>query len=281
MALVAWLADWPVSSGLAASTSESLKSLHSLPSPNIFSLPDPDDRSLPDTPSPAVISRLLLPDLRTLPPSDLAIDTLPDGSRELRLSNTIWNSGAGALELEGEFSPETRKTRVVQHVQAQTGTQLDHLVGEFVWHPGHDHWHFAGFSIYELWTLTPAGELDSVASSSGKLSYCVIDTDNIDRQKKGIPSRRRYYGCGQALQGLSAGWGDTYKSFLDGQSIHLAAVEDGFYALKSTVNPDAMLLEANYDNNAALLYLDIRGEHVELITAEEITERRCQENGWC
>ena len=42
----------------------------------------------------------MLPDLRTLPPSDLEIVILPDGARELRLSNTIWNSGAGAPELE-------------------------------------------------------------------------------------------------------------------------------------------------------------------------------------
>ncbi len=75
---------------------------------------------------PAISSRLMLPDLRTLPPSDLEIVVLPDGSRELRLSNTIWNSGAGALELEGEINPRTRMTRVVQNVHARarrrTGT---------------------------------------------------------------------------------------------------------------------------------------------------------------
>ncbi len=201
--------------------------------------------------SPAISSRLMLPDLRTLPPSDLEIVILPDGSRELRLSNTIWNSGAGALELEGEINPRTRMTRVVQNVHARAGAELAHLVGEFVWHPTHDHWHFAGFSIYELWTLAPSGVLDEIVSSSDKVSYCVIDTDIIDRQNQSFEPRRGYYGCGRALQGLSAGWGDTYKSFLDGQEIHLAGVEDGFYALKSTTNPDASLLEANYSNNAA------------------------------
>ena len=223
----------------------------------------------------------MLPDLRTLPPSDLEIVILPDGARELRLSNTIWNSGAGALELEGEINPRTRMTRVVQNVHAHAGTELAHLVGEFVWHPTHDHWHFAGFSIYELWTLAPSGALDEIISSSDKVSYCVIDTDIIDSQNPSFAPRRGYYGCGKALQGLSAGWGDTYKSFLDGQEIHLAGVADGFYALKSTTNPDGSLLEANYSNNAALLYLSIQGTRIELVAPEALAERRCSENRWC
>lgn len=248
--------------------------------------PDPDFHGQngivqPIVLSPATSSRLRLPDLRTLPPSDLEIVVLPDGSRELRLSNTIWNSGAGALELEGEINPRTRMTRVVQNVNARAGTELVHLVGEFVWHPTHDHWHFAGFSIYELWTLAPTGALDEIVSSSDKVSYCVIDTDIIDRENPNFAPRRGYYGCGKALQGLSAGWGDTYKSFLDGQEIHLAGIEDGFYALKSTTNPDASLLEANYSNNAAVLYLSIQGTRLELVAPEGLAERRCSENGWC
>ena len=108
-----------------------------------------------------------------------------------------------------------------------------------------------------------------------------LAVESDTRSNEGFTPRRRYYGCGQALQGLSAGWGDTYKSFLDGQSIHLAVVEDGIYALKSTANPEAILLEADYQNNAALLYLEIRGERIELIAPEELAERRCQEIGWC
>jgi len=112
------------------------------------------------------------------------------------------------------------------------------------------------------------------------VSYCVIDTDIINDQTNGFSSRRRYRGCGQSLQGLSAGWGDTYKSFLDGQSLHLAVLKDGYYGLKSTANPDAILLESNYDNNAALIYLDIRGMRVDLIELEEFFERRCWEYDW-
>ena len=202
---------------------------------------------------------MLLPDLRTLPPHDLKIVLLADGSRELRLSNTIWNSGLGALELEGRVNPLTRLTRVEQIIQVQAGAPRTHLLGEFIWHPSHEHWHFSGFSIYRLWSLTSFGALDRIISSSGKVSYCVIDTDIIDPHNPAFSRRRSYFGCGKALQGLSAGWGDTYKSFLDGQEIHLAGVEDGYYALELTTNPDGSLLEASYQNNSALLYLHIRG----------------------
>ena len=98
-------------------------------------------------------------------------------------------------------------TRVVQNVHARAGTELAHLVGEFVWHPTHDHWHFAGFSIYELWTLAPSGALDEIISSSDKVSYCVIDTDIIDYQDRSFAPRRGYYGCGKALQDYRQGGG--------------------------------------------------------------------------
>lgn len=239
-----------------------------------FSEPDePLPHKLPGT---ADGGGWLLPDLRTLPPYDLQIEILPGGARELRLSNTIWNSGLGALELEGEFNSTNRKTRVTQNIFTPPGDQLEHTVGEFIWHPTHDHWHFAGLSIYELWSLTPDGGLESLISSSDKVSYCLIDTDVIDRQNEFFSPRRRYYGCGRTQQGLSAGWGDTYKSHLDGQSITLIGVEDGSYALKSIANPDRLLVEANYTNNVALLFLEVSGEQVKLIDSRIFTRLYCQ-----
>ncbi|UCH58393.1 MAG: hypothetical protein JSV61_09230 [Anaerolineales bacterium] len=278
--MLLWFGYGPLSPGVAAS-SYSLSDPHLNPPATYFDpLPEPDGGLLSDF-LPVKHSRnLLLPDLRTLPPYDLGIERLPDGSRELRLANTIWNAGAGPLELEGQFNPETRKTRVVQHIQARIGAPFDNLVGEFVWHVTHDHWHFEEFSLYELYTLTPEGKLDTVVSSSDKVSYCVIDTDVIDTEKESFSPLKRYRSCGQVLQGLSVGWGDTYKSYFDGQSLRLALVKDGYYALKSTANPGAILLESNYQNNAAILYLDIRGEQVEPLEPAEFFERRCQEYDW-
>lgn len=261
LALVIYLATTHIAPAQAA---------HDAAPPN-----DPEQDSPASPRSPASDPRLLLPDLRTLPPTDLQIVTLRDGSRELRLSNTIWNSGAGPMELEGIHDRRLRQTRVLQRVHAQVGTRLDYPVGEFIFHPTHEHWHFEGFSVYQLWRLTPLGELDELAFSSDKVSYCLIDTDIIDPAHPAYQPRRRYSGCGQAFQGLSAGWGDTYKSHLDGQSIPLPGVEDGFYALLSTANPDGTLLEANTGNNTAVLYMEIHGESLKLVSLADIADQAC------
>jgi hypothetical protein len=220
---------------------------------------------------------LLLPDMRTLPPFDLRIVPLADGRRELRLSNTIWNSGQGPLELNGEFNAATSQIRVYQHVITSNGSPIELLVGEFIWHPTHDHWHFEDFTLYELRSLQPDGELDSVATSSDKLSYCLLDTDPVEHANPAFSPYRNYFDCGQSLQGLSAGWGDTYKSHLDGQALDITALPDGYYALVSTVNPGVIVMEANYKNNSALVYLEIRGSKLEVITLDKIRRGNCLE----
>lgn len=222
---------------------------------------------------------LLLPDLRTLPPSDLRIVHLAGGMRQLRLSNTIWNSGQGSLELSGDFNSATSQTRVYQHITSSNGSLQKHFVGEFVWHPGHDHWHFEDFTLYELWSLRPTGALDSVKVTSDKLSYCVLDTDPVDRDNPAFLPHRNYFDCGQSLQGLSAGWGDTYKSHLDGQSLDITAIPDGYYALISIVNPGTILLEADYKNNHAVVFLEIRNSRLKVITLDEIRQENCR--GYC
>jgi len=122
--------------------------------PTPGALPEPDiDRLVGRraiTGGPAAAPLPLLPDLQTLPPSDLAIRFQTGGGRVLRLSNAIWNSGQGPLELHGKFNPSTRKTRVHQRVYAVDGSLQERLGGEFVWHPGHEHSHFAGFALYRL-----------------------------------------------------------------------------------------------------------------------------------
>jgi hypothetical protein len=218
--------------------------------------------------------------LRTLPPSDLRIVHLAGGLRQLRLSNTIWNSGQGPLELSGEFNSATRQTRVHQRIPTADGSLVEHFVGEFVWHPGHDHWHFEDFTLYELWRLKPNGWPDSVVTSSDKLSYCVIDTEAVDRDNPAFTPRRNYYDCGQNLQGLSAGWGDKYKSDLEGQALDITSIPDGYYALISSVNPVAIVLEADYKNNRGIVYLEIRDKRLKVITLDEIRRGDCRQYCW-
>lgn len=284
MTAPAWLGIWGASPNLLNPLTESPPCLEIVTAGEMdaagFPLLQLDDCPQPVTDQTADNRQLLLPDLRTLPPSDLKIVTLGNGTRELRLSNMIWNSGEGALELEGSHDPAVRITRVVQYISsAQSDEKDSRPVGEFIWHAKHDHWHFEEFSVYELWLIEPDGHLGQLVSSSQKLSYCVIDTDVVDREASGFVPHRRYWGCGRTLQGLSVGWGDTYESFLDGQSISLRGIEDGVYALKSTVNPGRILLETNYLNNSAVVYLEIQAKEITVINIGEYFYQRCLEPG--
>ena len=229
----------------------------------------------PTEPNPDASVVMYLPDLRTLPLSDLHIQLLAGDRRFLRLENTIWNSGQGPLELTGEINALTSRTRVRQHIYTAEDDQREILVGDFVWHPTHDHWHFDEFTLYELWTLTPDYRLGQVVASSDKLSYCVMDTDVVDPDHPHVSTRQGYVGCGQRLQGLSIGWGDTYKSTLDGQALELTGLPDGFYALTSTVNPNAVILEEDYGNNSTRIYLEILGDRISPVTPRQIRMTQC------
>lgn len=270
-----WLTGW--TSHFVSATSQP-DSIHAAYTPSI--LDKPDLIASPDEDISETKQSLLLPDLRTLPPFDLRIVHMSDGMRQLRLSNTIWNSGQGTLELSGEISPSTNQIRVYQHITVSDDNLLEYLVGEFVWHLSHEHWHFEDFTLYELWSLKPNGALDSVLVSSDKLSYCVMDTDPVDRDNPAFIPRRNYFDCGQNLQGLSAGWGDTYKSHLVGQALDITNLPDGYYALISSVNPNAIVVEADYKNNRGIGYLEIRDNHLKEITLEEIRRRDCKKHCW-
>jgi hypothetical protein len=281
LAAFTWLALYPLGAASAADPPDTAPSCPDLYPQAALSLPasllpEPVDCPAPGMVSSDQITHLLTPDLRTLPPYNLAIETQPDGSRALRLSNTIWNGGTGPLELEGALNSVTQQTSVVQHIYLPGGGRFTRKVGEFIFHPTHDHWHFEDYSIYELWTLTLDGALGAMLRSSDKISYCLIDTDVVDVAIEGFTPHKRYQGCGQALQGQSIGWGDTYKSHLDGQSIPLTGVADGFYALKSTANPKQILVESNYYNNSALIFLELRGDQVMVIYLADYIALRCQ-----
>jgi hypothetical protein len=224
---------------------------------------------------------LLLPDLRTLPPADIDIQIYPSGARMLRLDNTIWNSGEGPLELLGQYNRVSRKTQVWQHIQAADGPPMERVVGEFVYHPMHTHWHFEEFALYQLWTVSAYGTLEQVVATSAKLSYCLLDTDIIDRDLPDFARWGSYYNCGQVEQGLSVGWGDTYDSFLDGQSLDITGLPDGAYALVSTTNPVGRILETDYTNNVGTTYIQIAGEQVVTTVSPEMSHEVCRKKGQC
>jgi hypothetical protein len=211
-------------------------------------------------------STWLLPDLRTLPPSDLNLEVSQGGQRKhLRFTNAVWNSGSGPLELKGSYKPGDETISVFQIVYRLNGATASRLMGEFVYHPEHEHWHWQNFALYQVWSLHPDGTLNQVVASSDKVGFCSRDDGNLQAgqlqpalPERGFGSLRPTYGsCHWQLQGISVGWVDIYREQLPDQYVVISDLPQGVYALKSTANPDHQLLEANRDNNAALVYFEL------------------------
>lgn len=213
-----------------------------------------------------------LPDLATLPPYDLRLVT---GSqrRILRFSNAVWNRGPGTLELVG-YPLSTRASSVFQKLTTAAGTAFQYDVGLLEFHPEHDHWHWDGFSLYEIWYTDARGQPTYLATTSSKVSYCMMDTRRIDSRQHPpgpeTPERRQYGQCGWRKQGISPGWIDIYQSYLPGQDIDITQLPDGLYLLRSTVNPGAILAEQDASNNSASVYFSLRGSQLRPVEAREI-----------
>jgi hypothetical protein len=223
---------------------------------------------------PAQSVELSFPDLQTLPPFDLRLIRNPEAGRTwIRFSNSILNSGPGVLELQGKRDAQSEDILVAQNIYYGEDQFVRNSLGFFEFEESHNHWHFEGFSLYEVWSLGAEGEMLEVVASSGKVSYCVRDsdpasqpTDNLpgagEPDTESTPTKPRYLACGWTLQGLSTGWIDTYKHNTPGQYVDISGLPDGDYLLVSTVDPDNLLLETNETNNAASLYFSLNEDEV-------------------
>jgi hypothetical protein len=224
--------------------------------------------------APRVAHAQLLPDLVTLPLSDLRIQKAP-GVKRLRFSNTIANTGVGPLELypvandcngNGDFTDDrtameqpyvdSNDDGVFERSSDQpSGTPI--VVGCYVFHPAHDHWHLEDFARYELHRWSSSG---AVVAARRKVSFCVGDDYVAQPGLPGSPRKPYYTECtNDSTIGLSIGWADFYGADLQGQSLDIRGIADGRYCLVSTADPDGHILESDPTNNVATLRIRIKG----------------------
>ena len=213
---------------------------------------------------------LLLPDLHTLPPTDLHLEIFRgEGIIRLRFSNTIWNSGPGDLELRAAPFPLPGAVHVTQYIYRGDGSIEFHEAGLFDFHDVHGHWHWDDFSLYEIWSVTPVGTLNERVAASDKVGYCLIDVDPFEKitgEPAGFPlNAPQFTGCIWTRQGLTTGWTDSYKSHIGGQYVDISHLPNGVYALKSTVNPDGIIQEMSRGNNSAIIYFAFEGDKITVL----------------
>ena len=227
----------------------------------------------------ALAATPLYPNLKTLAPKDLRFDTATiNGSTHqvLRFSNTAWNAGEGRLELRARTvsTPSGKKTRVRQRIYDDAGGYTSKYAGDFVYHASHNHFHFQDFAEYELWTRADydrwlSGGQGQAQRRGTKTTFCIMDTDRV-QAIPGSPTSAYYTTCGKYVQGLSVGWGDTYRYHLPEQWIDLGTsrLADGQYVLRSIADPKNRLYESDNKNdagregqqdNAAVTFFSVQG----------------------
>jgi hypothetical protein len=242
---------------------------------------------LPEIPTQTPEPQVLLPDLYTLPPYDLRL--LRDLSSDrviIRFSSAIANIGPGALELRGWMDSSSGIVDVSQLIFTETEgeepTYPESGVGQFYYHGEHEHWHWDGFSLYEVYSALPDGSMGELIYSSDKVGYCLRDDDRVENLAEELTvdnpmqfetQARRYQACGPTIQGLSTGWADIYAHNTPGQWVDVSGVIEGdIYALRSTANPYNLIQEVDQTNNTAVVYFRLQGTQVELVESPFIAD---------
>lgn len=209
---------------------------------------------------------LLYPDMTIVPPKQLFIARPNANSKTLRFSTTFANIGTGPLEIIGHHDLEQAKTFATQYIRKTTGGGEFQDIGEFAFHPEHDHWHVDNYVQYEVWTVKNNGERGDLVAGTGKQSFCIWDEHTYDTSLPNAAKSRFYTSaCSRNTQGMSVGWGDTYLAKVEGQVIDITSLSDGDYILYFEVNPDKKILESNYENNSGQIKISISGTSLKVL----------------
>jgi lysyl oxidase/IPT/TIG domain-containing protein len=160
---------------------------------------------------------------------------------------------------------------VYQRVYNSDGTYADYFAGTFVWHPSHNHFHFGDYALYRL---DPVNAPGGSPKSGSKTTFCIMDTTKVDGSLPGAPQQAVYATCGNTVQGMSVGWGDTYGYWLAGQSIDVTGNPSGDYCLSIQIDPKGRLCEADEANDcgsstdniaSSLLHIDVERSRITVL----------------
>lgn len=197
-----------------------------------------------------------LPDLRSVPSSGIDVRR-----GFLTFGALVWNAGPSPLVVDGFRRPDEDVMDSYQYFYSAAGEPLGsgEQVGTMKWDPreGHQHWHFQDFARYRLLDADKEEVL-----ISKKEAFCLANTDAVDYTVPGANwspyNTDLETACGgtgslAVREVLDVGSGDTYSQFRPGQSFNLDRVDGpGIYFISTEANPDANLVESDYDNNTAL-----------------------------
>lgn len=209
----------------------------------------------------------LLPNLDQASPGELKGRTggTPSDPRFLLgFESAAGNVGDAPIVVTGSRpSVGEPEMQLVQQVARSDGSILPVNVRatlRYVTSSTHSHWHLLGFMRYEL-----RDAKGRRVRRDRKTGFCLGDRYRIQLTLDGVPASPVYRDfCGRSKpkllrlrEGISVGWGDNYKPNLEGQEFDVTALPAGRYVLVHRVNPQRLLRESDYSDNAASMAFDL------------------------
>ena len=225
------------------------------------------------------ISVELLPDLDQRAPRRVAVAAI-GGRYKLGFESAVDSVGLGPLWIRGVRTGTGMQARqLVRLAGGGIESNADAGLLRYTWSSSHSHWHLLRFARYEL----RRADDFSLLVTDRKTGFCLADHYGIARGAR--PARPFFLGnCGPGApgartveQGSSVGFTDKYPPHFHGQNVDLSGVAPGLYVLVNRANPDGLLRERRYDNNAASVRLRLTRPggvpHIQVLRSCEGSER--------
>jgi hypothetical protein len=220
-----------------------------------------------------------LPDLDQRAPRRLSVATI-GGRHKLGFDSAVDSVGEGPLWIRGvRTGREMQARQLVRLAGGDLETNHDAGTLRYTWSSSHSHWHLVRFARYEL----RRADDRSLLVTDRKTGFCLAD--HYGTAARARPSRPVFLGnCAAGApgartieQGSSVGFTDRYPAHFHGQNVDLTGIRPGVYVLVHRANPDGLLRERRYDNNAASVRLRLTrpggAPHVQVLRTCEGTER--------
>ena len=196
----------------------------------------------------------LLPDFDQRPPFRLTVS-----GTKLGFASATDNIGEGPVWVRGARGSLAQPMRAQQLVELSDGHVRTYRPAgrlRYTHESTHSHWHLLDFQRYELRDLS-----GNVLVRDRKSGFCLADHYGLARQAVASFRGPRFLAnCAasnpQALtveQGTSSGYTDLYPAHFHGQNLDLRGIPAGVYVLVHRANPQELLEELDYANNAASL----------------------------
>jgi Lysyl oxidase len=201
----------------------------------------------------------------------------------LRFTSGPINVGAGPFEmhfsfvsdnLDGKTTPigHGPMTQVIHYADATTTTRP---AGTYSFHWLHGHFHDDHILDYQLFKVEDGDRL-AAAGSGTKSGFCPANQLFGEWRRFVQAPPDELIGSGDTgtgncqnpvdgVLGLSPGWGDVYRWQRPGQYVEFGTNPDGLYVVRTTVDVENQIQEADETNNSAYALVKVVGDTVRLL----------------